>query len=272
LVVYFGLLVSLWLANPVFADTPPQSLNLCLDCHAPHYAALGTCIDCHAGNPATRRVAIAHTGLIAGRFAAFTLPDNVVTRRGEQRLKDYACRRCHVSDGKGNRLAANLDMATYYATPEELDAAIKEPVLFMPQFYFTESQRVELVNALLAGSRRQDRAAGEPPVVVHFEGEESPQEREFEKQCGACHRSLTERYGGLGTGLIGPNLSGLLTSFYPQNFGDKQQRWSVENLEKWLKNPRQVRQLTQMPPQVVKPDAFRQLVREIKPLTPATLP
>ncbi len=265
-------LLALLLPTVVFAEEPPVDQNSCLDCHAVHYVELGSCVDCHAGNPATRRVEIAHAGLIAARFSAFTLAENPVAQRGEQLLKDYACRRCHVSDRKGNRLAIDLDVAPRYSTPQELMESIKVPVLFMPQFHFSEARMVELVNAILAGAQRTGPAAGEQPSVIHFEGEKALQQVEFEKQCGLCHRALTDRLGGLGNGLIGPNLSGLLTSFYLQNFGHDKQSWTVENLEKWLKNPRKIRPLTQMPPLALKREEFERLIGELQPvLSPETV-
>ncbi len=250
---------------PLCAAEAPATQNSCLECHPVHYVAEGGCVDCHAGRLGTTRVDIAHSGLIAGRYAAFTLENNPVARQGEEHLKNYACRRCHASDGKGNRLAADLDLAPEYASPEELEESIRYPVLFMPEFHFSEAQRIELVNAILAGARRKGAVEQERPAVVHFEGESVLEQLEFEKQCGQCHRALTERYGGLGTGLIGPNLSGLLTQYYLQNFGDDGQRWTIENLEKWLKNPRKIRKLTQMPPLSLKPPEFERLGRELQP-------
>jgi cytochrome c2 len=203
--------------------------------------------------------------LIAARFSAFTLEESLVLKLGEQRLKDFACRRCHVSADKGNLLAANLDRSQQHSTPEELSAAIKEPVLFMPEFHFTEGQRVELVNALLAGGSRVELPQEELPVVIHFEGEVTANDRLFEKHCGGCHRVLTSLYGGLGKGLIGPNLSGLFSEFYLQNFGEEKQRWTVENLEKWLKNPRKIRPLSQMSPVKLEKEDFEPLIRELQP-------
>jgi cytochrome c2 len=265
LVLRVWLLILLLTPVALCAEEPPAVKTQCLECHPVHYAERASCLDCHRGVAGTSRIDIAHSGLIAARFAAFTLDDSPVARRGEQRLKDYACRRCHVSAGKGNALAANLDLAQKFSTPEEMAEAIKIPVLFMPEFHFTEPQRVELVNALLGGAWRTEIPEGESPSVIHFEGEGVAGELQFEKYCGGCHRVLTSRFGGLGSGLIGPNLSGLFTEFYVQNFGEQGARWSVENLEKWLKNPRKTRPLSQMPPQRLEPGEFERLSRELQP-------
>jgi cytochrome c2 len=266
LVVRVWLLILLLSPVALQAEEPPAERNHCLDCHPVHYVQRASCIDCHRGHPGTARIKIAHDGLIAGRFAAFTLEESPVVKRGEQRLKDYACRRCHVTAGKGNRVAANLDLSQQETSPEELAEAIKSPVLFMPDFHFSEQQRVELVNALLAGAMQVELPEGELPAVIHFEGKGTSREIQFEKHCGGCHRVLTMRYGGLGHGLIGPNLSGLFSEFYLKNFGEDGRAWTVESLEKWLKNPRKIRPLSQMPPLQLKPDEFQALVRELQPL------
>jgi len=248
LVVYIWFLSLLLVPAAWSAEIDLKTSNHCLDCHQPHYQEIAGCNDCHHGTAATPRVEIAHSGLIAARYAAFTLAESPLVKQGEKRLKEYSCRRCHISDKTGNRLATNLDLVMDHSTPEELDASIKTPVLFMPDFRFTESQRIELVNAILAGAKRAGRPEGEQPILIHFETEEGKSERQFEKQCGSCHRALTVRYGGVGNGLVGPNLSGLFSEFYPKNYSPESLSWEPKNLEKWLQNPRKIRPLTQMAP------------------------
>lgn len=247
--------------------------NQCLGCHEIHYQTRGRCIDCHGGIPTTQRKNIAHHGVIAGRYAAYTLPGHSVTEQGTRLLDKYACRRCHVSGGKGNDLAANLDLARQDSRPEELDEAIADPVLFMPRFHFHEKQRVALVNAILEGASRVGIPPGEIPRVIHFEKSEEKQERLFEKHCGSCHRSLTVRYGGLGSGLVGPNLSGLFSEFYPHNSGRrKDQRWTADSLRKWIKNPREFRPVTQMIPLRLTGDEEAGLLRELEGEGPGESP
>lgn len=246
------------------AEARTEAVNQCLSCHEVHYPELGDCTDCHAGIPRTQRRNIAHHGLIEARYSAFTLAGSAVTKAGDELLDKYSCRRCHVSAGKGNSLAADLDLSPWGNRASELDLSIEEPVLYMPQFHFREQQRVELVNAILLGSRKVEDPAGEVPQVVHFELIEKDQQRQFEKHCGSCHRSLTELHGGLGSGLIAPNLSGLFTRFYPANSGPKQdQSWTQENLKKWLKNPREFRPDTQMAPLKLKEKELTGLIEEM---------
>lgn len=204
---------------------------------------------------------IAHDRLIAARFAAFTLEGSPLLEQGRTLMDRAACRRCHVSAKKGNGLAANLDWSPRNATPEELFLAIREPALFMPDFHFEDRQLVALVNTILAGSRDAGMPVEEVPVQVHFEEAEGP-ESLFHKSCGSCHRMLTGRQGGLGVGHIGPDLSGLFTDFYPKSYPDEK-AWTVQGLEKWLKNPRQVVNNARMAPVLLKTDEWQRLQIDI---------
>ncbi|MDA3832765.1 MAG: selenite/tellurite reduction operon c-type cytochrome lipoprotein ExtS [Spirochaetales bacterium] len=263
MVIRIWLLILLSTAN-LFAAECPAEKNHCLECHPVHYAELDTCVSCHRGFAGTARLNIAHNGLIAARFSAFTINDDPATKRGKQLLEDYACRRCHISGDKGNRLAANLDYSQLIKNPEDLEESIQSPVLFMPEFHFNQKQKIELINAILLGGRQFKVPDKELPEVVHFEGEEITREFQFEKHCGSCHRALTARFGGLGNGLIGPNLSGIFSEFYVLNFGEDKQRWSIENLEKWLKNPRKIRRYAQMPPVDLKKEEFERICIELR--------
>lgn len=267
------LLILLTAAN-LYAAEPTTIRNDCLKCHSAHYTELGSCVACHRGFAGTPRVNIAHNNLIAARFSAFTISTSPVLKKGKKLLEDYACRRCHTSADKGNHLAANLDFSQQEKTPEELEQSIQSPVLFMPEFHFSELQRIELINAVLFGGTQVKIPQQELPTVVHFEGEAIKHEFQFEKHCGSCHRVLSARFGGLGNGLIGPNLSGIFSEFYLMNFGEDQQRWSTENLEKWLKNPRKVRRYAQMPPVDLKKDEFERICEELQHHDPvsATIP
>jgi cytochrome c2 len=224
----------------------------CLRCHKSHYQG-SSCIRCHRGDGRSVRLAIAHRDLIRGRFSWFALPGSPPLQRGERLLENFACRRCHTWAGKGNSLASNLDrLPPDTATGKILDA-IKSPALFMPDFKFDERQRTDLVNAILAGMLKVGRTDGETPQVVHFEKPARHKENVFEKQCGPCHKALTEAHGALGRGDIGPNLSGLFTEHYPptlKNYG----KWTADILKKWLKNPREIRPESQMRPVALKKD------------------
>jgi len=202
--------------------------------------------------------------MIAARYSGYSIPGSEITKRGLRQLEDYACRRCHISGAEGNQLAANLDLSQQVVSPEVLDDAIQFPVLFMPEFHFKGQQRVDLINALLFGGKKFKAPVTEAPRVVHFEGEESSREFQFEKFCGNCHRVLTDRFGGLGEGLIGPNISGLFSPFYRANFGEENQRWTRGNLEKWLKNPRKIRPYTQMLPVSLKAQEFDRIYTELQ--------
>ena len=233
-------LLALW--------SPGQALpaGSCTECHPVHHEASGTCANCHRGDPRSRRKEIAHRDLIAARFAHFALPDSPVVARGQKRLEQAGCRRCHVSGGRGNGLATDLDRLLPGAQPAETLASIQRPALFMPRFAFPEATAVEVVNALYASSARAPGRTGETPLVVHFD-RAAPKENAFEKRCGGCHRMLTRTLGGLGVGEAGPNLSGLVSEFYPGTVTEGV-RWSPANLKRWVANPRETRRLALMPP------------------------
>ena len=130
----------------------------------------------------------------------------------------------------------------------------------MPEFYLSQRQITQMVNALLAGVAGTGFDLIETPLVVHFEeGNRRNRENVFEEHCSGCHRSLTRQFGGLGRGRIGPNLSGLLSPFYPKNYGEKEV-WTSSDLKKWLQNPREIRVNAQMSPVPLGDDEFARLL------------
>lgn len=242
---YLALLIlalALSVPEPAFAAT---SRDGCRHCHAVHYQELGGCVDCHGGEERTRRRDLAHHDLFLGPLTHFRLPQSPVTEAGIRLLETSACRRCHISGEKGNRLASNLDQRAALR-PLDLEAAIRRPVDFMPDFHFSDESIVRLVNALLLGASKSAPIGAEVPRVVHFEGSRESLENPFVKHCGGCHRMLTARHGALGRGTVAPNLSGLLTAHYPANFAAEHLPWTRERLKTWLENPRRQRPLAQM--------------------------
>ena len=219
----------------------------CLECHKPHYLSSGSCGSCHRGDSRSERLAIAHRDLIQGKFSWFAMPGSQPLERGNKLLESFACRRCHTSAGKGNRLASNLDRLPSDTAPQKLYDAIKSQALFMPDFRFDDRQIAGLVNVILAGALKTERSGGESPQVVHFEKVQRHTENVFEKLCGPCHKALTEVHGALGKGDIGPNLSGLFTEYYPATLKNGG-KWTADVLKKWLKNPRTIRVVSQMQP------------------------
>ena len=132
----------------------------------------------------------------------------------------------------------------------------------MPNFYLKETHIMEMVNAILSEAARVEPEAGEIPLVIHFEDEKQTEESVFVNHCGSCHMVLTTRFGGLGKGNIGPNLSGLFSQYFPKTLGDKEQ-WSSKPLKKWLKNPREIRKNAKMKPVKLPSDEFPRLLKEI---------
>lgn len=258
----YAVLIILFLLMPSLpASADPY--NSCLKCHPAHYVTLGACTACHLGDLRTARKKLAHSGLIEGRYASFTNRSSVKTVAGRQLTEKTACRRCHVLNATGNRLAANLDSLLWIRKPETVRSALLTPALYMPKFYFSESDIDLLVTAIFAGGAQAGKAKKEPPQVVHFNPVDSVKQNIFVKNCGSCHKLLSKQDGGLGVGIIGPNLSGLLSRFYPHTFKDNK-TWNEENLKLWLKNPRAVRKNTTMRPFVLKPEEWEQLLKTIQ--------
>jgi len=231
----------------------------CLQCHKPHYLKSGSCVSCHRGDERSDRLAIAHRDLVRGRFSWFALPGSPALQRGARLLDQSACRRCHTLAGKGNRLAINLDRLPANTSPGKIFDSIRSQALFMPNFRFDDRQATDLVNVVLAGALHAKPAGGEAPQVVHFEKLQRHRENIFEKRCGPCHKVLTKASGPFGKGEIGPNLSGLLTEYYPRTWKNND-RWTAENVKKWLENPRAIREYSQMQPVPLKKDEMDQLL------------
>jgi cytochrome c2 len=246
-------LFLIWVCS---AQAAPR--NHCLDCHPAHYVAQGSCTYCHHGNQQTNRKELAHGDLIAGKYAGFSNPQSASLVAGKKLADQTACRRCHTLAGSGNRLASNLDSLLWTTRPELIRKALVEPALSMPDFHFSAQDRDHLITAILAGGLQAGKAAKEPPQVVHFSDVGKSQENSFTKKCGGCHKLLSKREGGLGSGTAGPNLSGLLTRFYPRTFeGNKP--WDEERLKRWLKNPREVRPHAVMRPVMLNATEWEQL-------------
>lgn len=249
------------------ADAAPTK-SRCLICHTVHYAEQGDCGSCHRGDGRTSRKQLAHSGLIRGKYAQFTDPGAAMVLRGKRLAESTACRRCHLLGTTGNRLASNLDTALQNSRPEDIDRAITSPAFFMPHFHFSQHDRDALVTYILAAGLTAGKQAAEPPQVVHFDLLQTGRQTAFAKQCGGCHRLLSERYGGLGSNNDGPNLSGLFTRFYPATF-QHSQHWTPERLKRWLKNPRAIRTQTMMRPLTLQPAEWDELLKSIGTSDPA---
>jgi cytochrome c2 len=234
-----------------------QARQSCLSCHTSHYSERGNCSGFHLGNPASARKNIAHAGLREGMYSRFTLNDVRNDGEGRRLMNQLACRRCHVSDSRGNRLSANLDGSAARKTAGELARSIRQPVMHMPNFALDDQRITLLVNTILANAqgRSVDKAA---PVTVHFSRSGRQDADIFSKKCGSCHRLLSLSRGGVGAGKIGPNLSGLFSEFYPKTFRTGE-RWTPRTLAEWLKNPRQIRPEARMQPVTVSEAELQEL-------------
>lgn len=260
MVIQLTILILLVLLPASVAQAAPQPRNLCLGCHASHYLDQGGCVDCHRGNNQTRRKDLAHSGLIAARYANFTNPLSPGVRTGKKLTEQSACRRCHSLAKTGNRLASSLDVLLWSSKPDLIRAAIAKPAIFMPDFHFSELALDQLITAILAGGLQVGKPRKEQPQLVFFSTEATQKQNVFVKQCGGCHKLLSRRDGGLGNGTSAPNLSGLLSSHYPASF-EAEKKWNAERLKRWLKNPRAIRPQTLMRPIPLKPNEWQELLR-----------
>ena len=258
----------------VLCSTEPASAalsekNHCLDCHPPHLTRSLNCAPCHAGNPRTGRQAIAHHRLIPARLAYFTEPDHPVVVRGGQLLQQLGCRRCHLIGGQGSRLATDLDHLPQRVTAVDLEQALVRPALYMPQFPLTKTDLAALVNMLLAERTKAPLVASQPPRTVHFTPRGALSPRVFTTKCGGCHQLLSVPWGVLGQGRTAPNLSGLLTPFYPTPLRE-QEFWTTVKLKNWLDTPRKFRPTAKMPPRPLTAEDELKLQQELAvPIEPA---
>lgn len=256
-----------------------ETLNTCLDCHgrvllshdfvAETPVPLVDCVRCHRGNNQTRRKVLAHSQRIDACYAWFRLPDTAIMKAARESIDRFACRRCHVQNRKGHLLAADLDRLLQQRSIEEITLALENPAYYMPDFALGEEDRQLVILALLAGGTNPFDQSEEDVAIVHFE-DPATEERPFEKHCGSCHRVLTSHLGGLGTTTVAPNLSGLLTPFYPHNFKENQ-LWTADGLSRWIKNPRQIRPLAVMPPLNLNDQQIQQLIDNTWPVTQGEL-
>lgn len=249
------ILVLCLICPPVFGG---QKFQQCLTCHPLHYTDRGNCTSCHSGNPESERKNIAHYHLIKGQFSRYKLSGDATLRGGQLLLEQFACRRCHVSAGKGNSQAANLDSLLKARSMEEITFAILTPALGMPDFKVSKQQLVMLVNAILDGAK-DGRAEKGNKFTVHFQDNSGIRDDIFSKKCGACHQALTAQLGVLGVGKAGPNLSGLLSPWYLKTYKNSVE-WNRKHLQDWLKNPRNTRINADMQPLTLSESEFRQLV------------
>ncbi len=234
---------SLLVQGCVKGRTAAEARPGCVSCHAPHDAGAGACDDCHRGQPSSARKELAHARLLSGKAAEHGLASGPAVSEGRRLVEAAACRRCHTIGGEGNRLATNLDHVVWKREQPELMASITEPVENMPVFDFDRGQAEALI-AFLLSSARPD--ASDEAYRVQFARDAARTPSTFEDKCGGCHRLLTS-LGPQGFGRRGPNLSGLLTPFYPKT-APSERAWTEKVLTDWVANPRALRRETVMPP------------------------
>lgn len=231
----------------------------CSSCHKPHYQSVGSCAVCHRGSADSSRENIAHSGLITSAYASF-MTDVKSLNRGKSIADEAGCRRCHTLCGTGGKAAANLDVSAMRNTGEYLDGMIKKPNSYMPYFGLNDADRRHLVRYVLRCGT-DGKVIKDEPYVAYI----TPSVRGvFEKNCGPCHRMLTRKGGGRGTGTSGPNLSGLFGKYFRSSVLAKGKSWDEKTLVRWLTNPRQIKKDAIMPPQTLNTADTKKLIKEMK--------
>lgn len=245
-------LISLFSAGYLFG----REINYCTFCHRPHHLSYKSCESCHRGISITKRKEIAHYRLIYGDFAHFRLEGSEVLKKAYEIIEKSGCRRCHVILGEGNNLATSLDNLPVNIEVKELIKNIKNPPEFMPYFSFSNNDLKLIINGILRGIFVYKKEKQEF-LFVHFRG--SKKQDNFTKHCGNCHKVISKRYGPLGKGHWGPNLSGLFTRYYQTEKGV----WNREKLYKWVNNPRELDKNSLMPPVPLKTKEFERIVETL---------
>jgi len=232
----------------------------CGQCHQPHYSGYGDCSVCHRGEIRSSRENVAHSGLITAKFAAF-YTDKKAVSEGDKLAYESACRRCHRIGAEGEGAAADLNASAAKNTGEYLYDKIKNVNEYMPDFRFSDVERRKIILYLLNESSKGSKKASEPYVAYIT----SSGKGAFEKNCGGCHRMLTRKGGGRGTGSEAANLSGLFSvHFRSQVLPANEKQWTEKRLAEWIRNPRSIKKNSVMPPVRVDDVNISQVIKELK--------
>lgn len=231
----------------------------CTKCHKPHYVEVGTCAACHRGEMRSSRENVAHVGLLTAEYSSF-YTDKKAVAAGERIVTDSACRRCHNIGAEGGSAAADLNSSVMKYAGEYLDDKIKNVNQYMPDFHFTDTERRLVILYLLNAASGQPKKVSEPYVAYITPSKKGA----FEKHCGGCHRMITRKGGGKGTGSEAANLSGLLTKYFVSSvLPANEKQWTEKRLKEWIKNPRSINKLALMPPVRISDEETNQVISDI---------
>ncbi len=234
--------------------------NHCLDCHKPHYIKIGNCYFCHQGNSLAKDKYLAHKSLILKKFSYFRFGNHPIVVEGEKIVNDLGCRRCHRIEGIGNSLAKSLDSLSTPFDVNKITSSIKDPAYYMPNFSFSKTEIIAIVNYLMYCSSQKEKKNKLSYYKVYFLN--NKQQKIFDKKCGKCHKVLTKRYGGLGQGDVAPNLSGLFTKFYPKS--SFLYPISEKKLKEWIKNPKKIKSNALMIPVLLNKKETEEIIKILK--------
>lgn len=231
------------------------SKDLCINCHGEHIKS--SCVSCHRGNPDTKRIGLAHYKIISGKFLKYKI-DKKIKEDGDILIKNLGCRRCHIIGKSGNNKGNDLNKIIKKKTTEEIILAIQNPGYFMPDFKIYDSTLILLMNALFSSSNSDTIERG--VNMIYFKRQQL--DNIFDNKCGSCHRLISDKLGFLGKSGIAPNLSGILTEYYPKTKNLKSN--TPEDIKIFLKNPRSYNKNSIMPPQEISDIEIKNILETLK--------
>jgi cytochrome c2 len=82
----------------------------------------------------------------------------------------------------------------------------------------------------------------------------------FEQRCAACHGLDVNKTGPMLGGVFGRRAASVVGYNYSSALREVDVRWTGDNLERWLTDPRKFKPGTRMPVRVIEPTARRDLI------------
>lgn len=229
--------------------------ELCVNCHSEHIKS--SCISCHKGNPNSMRIKIAHENIIKGEFLMYKI-DNNIKINSENIINDIGCRRCHKIGQYGNTKGSDLNKSINSKNIRDLTNSILAPSDFMPDFKLLPNRITLIMNGLIANSENYEESNSKSIIYLKNKLEKNL----FIEKCGNCHKVISEKLGHLGSGNIAPNLSGILSKYYPKTINLKTN--SIEDIKNFIKNPRHFNKHANMPVVELSDEEMKEIIEILK--------
>lgn len=248
--IHFIIIFTLLIAN-----ITAYGKELCVTCHKEHIKS--SCISCHRGNSETKRLNLAHYKIVPGKFLLYKINKDI-NYKGNLLIKNLGCRRCHIIGDSGNNKVNNLNKTIEKKTTGEIIFTIQHPGDFMPDFNISGNTLTLIMNGLFSNSNINK--IEKETNIIYFKKQQF--DNIFNNKCGKCHRLLSDKFGFLGEGRNAPNLSGILTEYYPKTGNLKSN--TPEDIKIFLKNPRSYNKNSIMPPQELSDIEIEKILEALK--------